>query len=36
MFQVRAGGQILDLQPKQEISLTFDNPFFESDRIASP
>ncbi len=33
MFQVRTGGQILDLQPKQEISLTFDNPFFESDRI---
>lgn len=33
MFQVRANGQILDLRPDQEISLTFDNPLFETDRI---
>lgn len=33
MLQVRSEGEILDLSPNQEISLTFDNPFFESDRI---
>lgn len=33
MLQVRAGGQILDALPQQDVSLTFDNPFFEADRI---
>ncbi len=33
MLQVRADGQILDVRPKQEISLTFDNPFFETDHV---
>lgn len=33
MLQVRAGGQILDAQPQQEVSLTFDNPFFETEHI---
>lgn len=33
MLQVRSAGEILDIAPQQEVSLTFDNPFFESDRI---
>lgn len=33
MLQVRSSGEILDVKPRQEISLTFDNPFFETDHI---
>lgn len=33
MLQIRSSGEILDVKPRQEISLTFDNPFFETDHI---